>query len=169
MNLAPVAMTLSALLLAGGAARADEFPARKPGLWQVDMAMPGHQMPPQQMKLCIDAATDADMYKLGMNASRGMCDPPEIRRNGNTVSVHSACKMGDSQATTQALTTFMGDTAYHTDASTKFEPPMAGRSEQSMTQDAKWAGPCPADMAAGDMVMGNGMKMNIRQMLGGKP
>ena len=37
-----------------------------------------------------------------------------------------------------------------------------------MTQDAKWTGPCPADMAPGDVLMGNGMKMNIKQMLGGK-
>ncbi len=174
MNLMPAAVSLATLLLLGGAtcgvARADDFPPRKPGLWQVDMTMPnaGHQMPPQQMKMCIDAATDAEMYRLGMNASRGMCDKPEIHRSGSTVAVNTSCRMGDTKVTTQATTKFTGDTAYHTDASTKFEPPMSGHGESAMTQDAKWAGLCPADMQPGDVLMGNGMKMNIKQMLSGK-
>jgi hypothetical protein len=128
-------ISLGALLLVGaaafGSARGDEFPPRKAGLWQIDMAMPGGQMPPQQMKMCIDPATDAEMYKLGMSASRGSCDAPDIHRSGSTVTVGTVCKMGESQ-------------------------------------DARWAGPCPADMVPGDMLMGNGMKMNIKQMLGGK-
>jgi hypothetical protein len=166
------AIRLSALLLAcaaaSGTARGDEFPPRKAGLWQIDMAMPGGQMPPQQMKMCIDAATDAEMYRLGMSAGQGMCNAPEIHRSGSTVTVGSVCTMGPSKVTTQAVTRFTGDTAYHTDANTKFDPPMAGHDASAMTQDAKWAGPCPADMVPGDMLMGNGMKMNIKQMLGGK-
>ena len=168
MDRMTAAIRLGALLVVGaaacGTARGDEFPPRKAGLWQIDMAMPGGQMPPQQMKMCIDAATDAEMYKLGMNASRGSCDAPAIHRSGSTVTVGTVCKMGESQVTTQAVTKFTGDTAYPT----KFNPPMAGRDASAMTQDAKWAGPCPADMAPGNMLMGNGMKMNIKQMLGGK-
>ena len=97
-----------------------------------------------------------------------MCDAPEIHRSGSTVTVGTVCTMGESKVTTQAVTKFTGDTAYHTDANTKFDPPMAGHDASAMTQDAKWAGPCPADMVPGDMLMGNGMKMNIKQMLGGK-
>ena len=56
--------SLGALLLVGatafGSARGDEFPPRKAGLWQIDMAMPGMQMSPQQMKMCIDPATDTE-------------------------------------------------------------------------------------------------------------
>jgi hypothetical protein len=166
------AIRLSALLLAGaaasGTARGDEFPPRKAGLWQIDMAMPGGQMPPQQMKMCIDAATDTEMYRLGMSAGQGMCNAPDIHRSGSTVTVGSVCTMGPSKVTTQAMTRFTGDTAYHTDANTKFDPPMAGHDASVMTQDAKWAGACPADMVPGDVLMGNGMKMNIKQMLGGK-
>lgn len=166
-----VAISLGALLLgatAGGIARADDFPPRKAGLWQIDMVMPGGKMPPQQMKMCIDPATDAEMYKLGMNASQGMCDKPDIHRSGSSVTVSTVCKMGQSQLTTQAVTRFTGDTAYHTDANTKFDPPMAGRDTSVVTQDAKWTGPCPADMEPGDVMMGNGMKVNIKQMLSGK-
>jgi hypothetical protein len=43
---------------------------------------------------------------------------------------------------------------------------MMGRSDSVMTQDAKWVGACPADLIPGDVVMGNGMKVNIKQMMG---
>jgi hypothetical protein len=163
-----MAIGLCAMLISGVAVRADNFPPRKAGLWQVDMTISGTQMPPQQMKMCIDPATDAEMYRLGINASQGMCEKPEIRRSGSTVTVSTVCNMGGSKVFTQAVTKFTGDTAYHTDASTRFDPPMAGRDQSSMAQDARWTGPCPADMVPGDVVMGNGAKINIKQVLGGQ-
>lgn len=123
-------------------------------------------MPPQQMKLCIDTATEAAMQKLGMSAGQGMCSKPNIVRSGDTVTVNAVCKMGPTQATTHAVSKFSGDTSYHTDITTKFDPPMAGMTQQAMAQDAKWTGPCPSDMQPGDVVMGNGMKMNLKQMMG---
>jgi hypothetical protein len=174
MDRITTATWLSALLIAGAvmsrsAWAENEYPPRKPGLWQVDMAMTGGPMPPQQMKMCIDQGTDAEMFKMGMNASQGMCDKPDIRRSGSTVTVSTVCRMGDSQMSTQAVTKFTGDTAYHTDANTRFNPPMAGREQSTVTQDAKWTGPCPTGMVAGDVMMPNGMKMNMKQMMGNKP
>jgi hypothetical protein len=151
---------------ASWAAYADDLPQRKAGLWQVDMANPGGQMPPQQMKMCIDANTDAEMYKMGMNAAQGMCSKPDIHRSGDTMTTNSQCKMDQTQITTQSVTKFTGDSAYHTDINSKFNPPMMGRSDSVMTQDAKWVGACPADLIPGDVVMGNGMKVNIKQMMG---
>ena len=163
--------TITAMLLASatacGAAQAADFPARKPGLWQVNMTMPGGPMPPQQMKMCIDRNTDSEMQRLGMNASQGMCSKPDITRSGNTVTINSVCKMAQTQASTHAVSQFTGDTAYHTDVTTKFDPPLAGHAQQMMAQDAKWISPCPADMKPGDVVMPNGMKMNMKQMMGG--
>ena len=150
-------------------AQAQDFPPRKAGLWQVDMTMSAAQMPPQQMKMCIDSGTDSEMYKMGMNAAQGMCDKPDISRSGSTVTVNSTCKMGNSQTTTHSVTKFTGDSAYHTEAVTKINPPINGRGESTVMQDAKWTGPCPADMQPGDVLMGNGMKVNIKQMPGGKP
>ena len=36
--------------------------------------------------------------------------------------------------------------------------------ETDMTVEAKWLGACKADQKPGDMIMGNGMKMNIKDM-----
>jgi hypothetical protein len=40
-----------------------------------------------------------------------------------------------------------------------------------MTMSAQWLGPCAADQKPGDMIMANGMKMNIIEMQrrGGQP
>jgi hypothetical protein len=77
--------------------------------------------------------------------------------------------MGQMRTTTHAVTKFTGDTAYHTEADSKLDPPVAGHGEQIVTQDGKWVGPCPTDMTPGDMTIGNGMKMNVRQILGARP
>jgi hypothetical protein len=34
----------------------------------------------------------------------------------------------------------------------------------AVTMSAKWLGPCAADQRPGDMIMPNGMKMNIQNM-----
>jgi Protein of unknown function (DUF3617) len=161
MDRMTTAIRLGALLLmsasACGVVLGDEFPPRKAGLWQIDMAMPGGQLPRSIWKMSTDAATDAEIYWLGMSASQGMCNAPDIHRSGSTVTVGLVCTMGPSKATTQEVTRFTGDTAYHIDANTKFDPPMSGRDALAMTQDAKWAGPCPADVVPGDMLMGKAM------------
>ena len=116
-----------------------------------------------------DASTDAEMFKMGMNAAQGMCDKPLVSRSGNTVTIDSACKMGEMHTTTHTVTRFTSDVAYHTEADTTMQPPVAGRGQSKVIQDGKWVGACPADMQPGDLSMANGMKMNVKQMLGGKP
>ena len=39
--------------------------------------------------------------------------------------------------------------------------------EPQMTMEAKWVGPCKAGQKPGDMMMSNGMKMNVLEMTGG--
>ena len=33
-----------------------------------------------------------------------------------------------------------------------------------MTMEARWTGPCTAGQKPGDIIMGNGMKMNVRDL-----
>jgi hypothetical protein len=39
-----------------------------------------------------------------------------------------------------------------------------GTSENLMLIDARWTGPCQPDQQPGDMIMPNGMKINIKQL-----
>jgi hypothetical protein len=167
-----VQFRLGALILAGSAACAPAFaldlPPRKAGLWLVTMAMSGSGgMPARETRMCTDDSTEAAITAMGGNMMQGVCSKRDIKRNGDTVTGDSVCQMGQTQMTSHSDTRFTGNAAYHTDIKTRFDPPMMGRTESTMTQDGKWIGPCPADMQPGDVVMPNGMKMNVKTMMSG--
>ncbi len=163
----PVIGALLVISLGGGigltaTAHADDYPIRKPGLWDITMTLTDSKMPPQQTRLCIDAASDAALYKMGMQGAGANCSRHDMTRSGSTLTTDSVCAMGNRQITTHAVMVFSGETSYHTDIRSHFDPPMmAGHAESTMTQDAKWAGPCPAEMQPGDMLLPNGNKINV--------
>jgi len=156
---------LLAITVCGFASAAD-YPKRKAGLWEISMDMPGHGKSPGDVRMCIDAETDARMFEMGTSTMKELCSRQEVTRNGNVMTSDSICKMGESRMTSHAVTTFTGDYAYHIDSHTSFDPPMMGQKESVMAQDAKWTGACPADMQPGDIAMPNGMKTNIKAMPG---
>lgn len=155
-----VALGLAAsCLVLAPAARADEFPVRKPGLWEITMTL--RNAPPRVSRLCIDAATEARMRTLGQTDATGLCSRRNVSRSGDIVTIDSVCRIGSSEVTTHAVTTITGDTAYRTESASHFDPPThGGMVDSNMTQDAKWLGPCGPDMQPGDMMIG-GHKMHM--------
>jgi hypothetical protein len=155
----------------GFGAAADELPARKAGLWELTRSAPRPEFPSTVQKICLDANTDALLYKAGTSWGRQACSKLDIHRSGSRVEVNSVCKIGPSQATTHHVMTLSGDNAYHEDIAVHFDPPVGKTSDSTTTQDAKWIGACPADMKPGDIVtepspmMPVPMRMNIRDML----
>jgi hypothetical protein len=147
---------------------AQDMPPRKPGLWRVTMTMPGGRPGPGEMRMCIDSKSDAALMKMGAGAAQGRCTKNESRRSGNQMIIDSVCTIGSSVSTSHIVMTMTGDNAYHTDIVSRTEPPLAGQAETHITQDGTWTGACPADMQPGDMMMPNGMKVNMLTM-GGKP
>jgi hypothetical protein len=122
--------------------------------------MDGMRIPPRTNKLCIDAATDAKLMKLGVAAKEADCTTMNISGSGNVRTVDSVCHMNGGEQRTHIAMTYSGDGAYHMDMRSQFSPPVAGNSQSHIIQDAKWTGPCPADMKPGDMMI-NGMKINM--------
>jgi hypothetical protein len=157
------------LILAGAMlsdhALAVDLPQRKAGLWVVTSSSPAGDLPSHEVRMCIDASTDAMMANVGANMMHGTCDRNDIRRDGSVMTVNTVCKVGPTQTSTTAVTRFSGDTAYHTDINTTFNPPMMGRTSAKVAQDAKWTGACPADMKAGDITMPDGTKVNIMSVM----
>jgi len=161
MRILPILLSCGAAWVAG-AAWADDMPARKPGLWEVTMHMDAANMPTEVTKLCVDTATDAAMQRLATTGSSN-CSKKDMHRAGDVVTSYSVCTFGGTEMSSQAVATFSGDAAYHVDIKTKYNPPMQGHGESTMTQDAKWVGACPADMRPGDVVAPNGMRMNMME------
>jgi hypothetical protein len=156
------------------AVSAADLPARKPGLWEITTTNTGNaRVPPLVEKVCLDAATDQLLYKVGAGASQKMCGRVDLTNVGGKVVIDSECKIAGSTATIHSTTTMSGDTASHMDNTVHYEPALFGKSGSTSTQDAKWLGSCPASMKPGDVettpspVMPVPMKMNLNDMFKG--
>jgi len=152
---------------------AADLPMRKPGLWEITMNMGNPKIPPRVEKVCLDAATNQLLYKVGAGASQKMCSKVDIQNSGGKVVIDSQCNLGSTKTSTHSVTTMTGDSAYHTDVSVHYDPPLFGKSDSTMTHDAKWTGACPADMRPGDVVveasarMPQAIRMNLNDMFKG--
>jgi hypothetical protein len=155
------------------------MPQRRPGLWQQTISREGAQGPMAAMnamggmKLCVDAATEARSTMWGRDAasaSSAHCSPPVISRGlDGTLSYATTCAMG-AAGTMSTKGTASGDfsSAYHVHAETDISgAKYAAINGHHVTDiDGKWLGPCPAGMAAGDIELGNGMKINAGKFAG---
>jgi hypothetical protein len=171
-------MTRVAILLAAAAAamavtfaaRAQtiDLPPRKPGQWTMKMATEKPANGPGfSAQMCIDAATDRDMMNFGLKMSQDSCKRYEVKRAGKGWVIDAECTFGPVKSATK--TTISGD--FQSDINVRVEGttegmPGAGSGPQPtlITQTAKWMGACSDGMRPGDIVLGGGIKMNIRQV-----
>jgi hypothetical protein len=114
--------------------------------------------------MCIDQKTDNMAQQMGESVARQACSKQQIRREGNKILGDSVCKIGETTATSHTVFSGEFDRAYHGEIRTKYSPALMGKSESVTLIDAKWTGPCQADQKPGDMIMPNGMKINIHEM-----
>ena len=157
-----------ALSLTSSPALADSFPDREPGLWEVSVTN-GNSQTPQVMKECIDSATDAKMMQMGTDISKSMngtCSQQELKKTAAGFESNSECKMMGS--TIKSKATFSGDfkKTYFGEIVSTFTPPFMGQSTSTTKITAKHTGSCGADMKPGEIIMANGMKMNMNEAVG---
>jgi hypothetical protein len=162
------------ILLVAAPAFAEDLPTRKAGLWEIKMVFEGRNIPPQQMRQCIDQATDKLMNASIGGAAQEACSKKDIKNSGGTLMIDSICKIGPATTTSHAVVTGSFDSAYtvkvsSTSAGGPTLPGHAPGAENQMTIEAKYLGGCEAGQKPGDMIMANGMKMNVLDMqkLGG--
>ncbi|RQO54583.1 hypothetical protein DBV14_12495 [Variovorax sp. KBW07] len=154
-------------------ALAVDFPARKPGLWEIQTGggsgegaagkSAGHTM--QQ---CIDAASDKALREMGQGMGKDLCSKQELKLESGKLVMDSVCKIGNTVATSHAVMTGDFSSTYRMESKSSYSPPLMGRTEGTAVIEARWIGPCKPDQKPGDMVMGNGMKMNVLEMAGAR-
>ncbi len=145
-------------------AAAVDLPKRKSGLWEMTTTREGGTKPPASagaIQMCIDEKSDDMSRQMGETASKEMCSRRDMRREGDRIVTDSVCKLGETTATTHSVISGRFDQNYDVDVRTRFDPPMMGMSESHTVIKARWLGPCAAGQRPGDVVMPNGMKMNI--------
>jgi hypothetical protein len=157
-----------AVLLGATSAFALDLPARKPGLWEVSMSFDGRNLPPQITQQCLDAETDKMLNVMGNQMGGEICQKQDIKQSGSAIVVDAVCEIAGMKVTTHSEMTGDFNSAYTVKATSTTEGranPIAGADgAMHMTIGAKWTGACAADQKPGDIVMSNGMKMNVREM-----
>ena len=56
------------------------------------------------------------------------------------------------------------DTSYKADINATYDPPLMGMKEGRTLVEARWVGPCKADQRPGDVILSNGMKINMNDV-----
>ena len=156
-------------LVSATPAAALDLPARKAGLWEIKMAFEGRNIPPQTLQQCIDAATDKQMNSIGGNMAQERCSKQDVQKVGSTIVVDSVCQIGPTKTTSHGVISGDFNSAYTVKVTSQREggpaaPGLPADGTSNMTMEAKWLGACKADQKPGDMIMANGLKMNIVDM-----
>jgi Protein of unknown function (DUF3617) len=152
-----VGTALFLLAIGVTSAGAAELPTRKAGLW--DMKITTAQGQSVQMQQYTDATTDQAMQARAGTGPHGDCSKRDMQRSGATITIDSVCTMAGKTLTSHVVIAGSFDSDYTMTVTSQGDAVPAGR---TTTISAKWLGPCAADQRPGDMIMPNGMKMNIQ-------
>jgi len=93
-----------------------------------------------------------------------VCTKQNMKRDGNSYVSESECSLGTSKVRSRAV--FKGDFSsnYEGEISSQFDPPFMGKREGTTKVSARWIGECEAGQQPGDIIMPNGMRMNMSMM-----
>ena len=144
------------------------LPARTPGLWQTTVTEEGSEDTPQSLQICIDAQTDKHLGVLGTDLSGDTCKRT-VSKTADGWGVLAECDMG-----TGGVNEFSGSITgdYASDYSMKLRLQTTGASLPQMnrvtnyTVVSKRTGECAADQQPGDVVVNDGIKINLFDMEG---
>ncbi len=133
---------------------ADDFPKRRPGLWEIrTVGAQASGLPPTQF--CVGDDTDTAEHHLDRGVGRrGSCQFGAFRRAGSAWLAESVCRESRSVVTSRAIATGDFSSAYRIDTQVVYDPPLAGiRREDKEALEAHWSGPCLPGQKPGDMVV----------------
>ncbi len=165
---------MAGLLAFATPALALDMPARKAGLWEIKTEFIGRNLPARSMRECIDAATDKLMSSNFSGPGQEACSKRDVQNTGGTITVDSVCKFGEATTTSHAVVSGDFNSAYTVEVTSTREggrplPGVAAGAATHMKMAATWIGPCAAGQRPGDMIMSNGMTMNILDLQKGIP
>ena len=142
-------------VIANGIGASDTpVPHEKPGLWASSLMMAGHPFTTQS---CVTEASEAKMSVFSSQSRQRNCSSGTVTHNmDGSWSSASTCKFGSGAArTTHAHVTG--------DFNSKFTIVVTadGSNTPETTMTMTWMGACKPGMQGGDVIMSNGMKMNV--------
>jgi uncharacterized protein DUF3617 len=141
------------LIFAGSACADTPVPHQRVGLWESSMMMMGK---PFKTQSCVSEESQAKMSVFSSQVRQKNCSSQSVTHNmDGSWSSSSTCKFGATAHTTHAHITG--------DFNSKITMVLMadGSSTPETTMTMTWMGPCKPGMKGGDVMMSNGMKMNV--------
>jgi hypothetical protein len=155
---------VAALVASTLPAAALDLPPRKAGLWELTMTIEGRELPPRVMQNCIDAETDKAMNNLGNSVNKDSCSEQHTTTPDGKIVIDSVCSAGQMTATTHSEVAGSFDSSYTMRVTAKTDSGIIPPTTSVTIIAAKWLGVCKADQRPGDIIMPNGMKVNISDL-----
>lgn len=134
-------------------------PKKNLGLWEISLTRNDGQANQLKYKWCTDQNTEGLAGKLQGDLSKEAsknCSKNNTRTEGSKVIGDSVCTIGHTQTTTHVVT---DSTSLKIEIHTHYTD--AQKPDAVTILDGTWLGACTADMQPGDMVLSNGMKINL--------
>ena len=159
------ALAIGCFGLAVTSAFGAELPVLKSGLWELSRSTSQAPETKRMTTMCLDESVQAEMRDFGLGMAKELCSKSDRRVEGNQLTIDAVCKLGVTTMTAHSVMTFSGNTAYHTEGTATYDPPMLNISKQNSSIDAKWVGACPAGQKPGDMTLESGQTINIKSVI----
>ncbi len=161
----------SAAPSAPAAAGPATLPHRKAGLWKLDIAMEGPPPMTQSSQVCLDEATEAKLTVFSGQMGKSNCSNESISRGlDGSWKFSGTCDLG---AAGKVESTGVATGDFSSRYTVKLHSTTTGASVARMngthdiTMTGEWTGPCAPGQKGGDMILPNGMKVNMMGARGG--
>jgi hypothetical protein len=148
------ALAGAAVFVAGAASGDTPLPHQRLGLWDSSMTVMGR---PMTTESCIDAASESKMSALSASIRQKRCKSGSIRHNadGSWTSI-SSCEFVPGKVM-KSRSVVSGDFNSRVNITVYADGDTTPKTAITMT----YMGACKPGMKGGDVVMSNGVKMNV--------
>jgi Protein of unknown function (DUF3617) len=138
---------------------AADAPMRKAGLWEVKTTIEG-QGRAVTVQQCIDAATDQMLQSSAGPFAAPLCTGRDVTKSDTGMTIDTHCSFNGKAANAHAVVSGSFDSAYVMTVTAEGGalPPV------KMTIEGKWLSACTAGQQPGDVIMANGVKVNIPEL-----
>lgn len=160
-----ITLALASLPLSFGAlmplAHADALPVRKPGLWEVSVVGAGQSVMRQQKVLqCTTNEVDA-VTMLAVVPGQEHCHETKVARQGGQFTVQTVCFVHDNRVNARIRLSGDFQQSYQGDFEVTYSKPVANHSTGVTQFSGRRLGDCKSGMKPSDMVLPNGITVNI--------
>lgn len=135
---------------------------RKPGLWEVAIWKVGESSERAVKVLqCTDVKSEPDVL-LSIVPGQEHCAPMKTSRSSKKRVINTQCLVHSSTVKAQLTMSGDFDFAYSGNISVQYLPQSSSSPQPTNTLfESKWTGPCRPGMLPGDMVLSNGITVNV--------